>query len=138
MLLTNLYLIIPIKSALTANSKQFYFDYQNGKYGYNTDPSRGAGTFSPFNSGDFKLSFILYALGSYPGPTGNPQATLTKTVTISYSNGSFTITNSTGSADGSGWSGHTTHVEYSITNAQIISNGYLTLSVVLDKHTTSL
>lgn len=25
-----------------------YFDYQNGKYGFNTDPARGADTFVPF------------------------------------------------------------------------------------------
>lgn len=40
--------ITQINGDLSANSKHFYFDYQNGKYGYNTDPSRGAGTFSPF------------------------------------------------------------------------------------------
>ena len=44
-------LISEVISALTANNNGFYFDYQNGKYGYNTDPSRGAGTFSPFSSG---------------------------------------------------------------------------------------
>lgn len=37
--------------SLTANSNQFYFDYQDGKYGYNTDPNRGADTFNPFSSG---------------------------------------------------------------------------------------
>lgn len=42
--------ISSLQSALTVNNNGFYFDYQNGKYGYNTDPSRGAGTFSPFNS----------------------------------------------------------------------------------------
>lgn len=40
-----------IANLLTANNKNFYFDYQDGKYGYNTDPNRGADTFSPFNSG---------------------------------------------------------------------------------------
>ncbi len=39
-----------IANLLTANNKNFYFDYQDGKYGYNTDPNRGADTFSPFNS----------------------------------------------------------------------------------------
>lgn len=29
----------------------FYFDYQDGEYGYNTSPLRGADTFSPFKSG---------------------------------------------------------------------------------------
>lgn len=36
---------------MSANGNQFYFDYQNGQYGYNTDPARGADTFSPFKSG---------------------------------------------------------------------------------------
>ena len=33
-----------------ANNKHFYFDYKNGKYGYNTNPNRGADTFFPFNN----------------------------------------------------------------------------------------
>lgn len=33
---------------LTANGNRFYFDYQDGQYGYNIDPARGADTFSPF------------------------------------------------------------------------------------------
>lgn len=41
--------IIQLNADLSANNNKFYFDYQNGKYGYNTDPSRGAGTFSPFS-----------------------------------------------------------------------------------------
>ena len=36
---------------MIANSKHFYFDYKNGKYGYNTNPNRGADTFHPFSSG---------------------------------------------------------------------------------------
>lgn len=43
---------IQLNADLSANSNHFYFDYQNGKYGYNTDPNRGAGTFSPFNAFD--------------------------------------------------------------------------------------
>ncbi len=38
-----------VNNSLTANSTQFYFDYQDGKYGYNTDPNRGADTFIPFS-----------------------------------------------------------------------------------------
>ena len=56
-------LVGEVKSALTANSNMFYFDYQNGKYGYNTDPSRGAGTFSPFSGGGAKL------IGTYTSTT---------------------------------------------------------------------
>ena len=35
-----------------ANSNQFYFDYQDGKYGFNTNPNRGADTFVPFNKAE--------------------------------------------------------------------------------------
>jgi len=44
-------------SQLTANSKQFYFDYQNGSYGFNTSSSRGADTFSPFKK---EANYIPY------------------------------------------------------------------------------
>ena len=37
---------------LAANNVGFYFDYQNGEYGYNTSPLRGADTFSPFKKGN--------------------------------------------------------------------------------------
>ena len=40
-----------INNDLTANSNHFYFDYKDGKYGYNTDPNRGADTFAPFKNG---------------------------------------------------------------------------------------
>ena len=43
--------IVGINGQLTVNNEQFYFDYQNGKYGYNTSPTRGADTFNPFNEG---------------------------------------------------------------------------------------
>lgn len=33
---------------------KFYPDFQDGKYGFNTDPNRGADSFRPFSS-DFKL-----------------------------------------------------------------------------------
>lgn len=39
-----------VNNSLTANSKHFYFDYKNGKYGYNTNPNRGADTFHPFSN----------------------------------------------------------------------------------------
>ena len=42
--------ITGINNSLTVNGVHFYYDYQGGEYGYNTDPNRGAGTFSPFNS----------------------------------------------------------------------------------------
>ena len=38
-----------LNNQLSVNSNKFYFDYQDGKYGYNTSPNRGADTFRPFN-----------------------------------------------------------------------------------------
>ena len=40
--------IITIDDYVSTNNVKFYFDYQNGEYGYNTSPLRGADTFSPF------------------------------------------------------------------------------------------
>ena len=50
-----------INNSLTANNSQFYFDYQDGKYGYNTDPNRGADTFHPFSSG---IKLVAHASGN--------------------------------------------------------------------------
>ena len=50
-----------VNNSLIANNKHFYFDYKNGKYGYNTNPSRGADTFVPFSSvdeGSFEASAV--------------------------------------------------------------------------------
>ena len=49
-----------LNKSLTANSKQFYFDYKDGKYGFNTSSTRGADTFVPFSSS-------LTKIGSYNG-----------------------------------------------------------------------
>lgn len=37
-------------SSLIANDNQIYMDYQDGKYGINTDSQRGADTFIPFSN----------------------------------------------------------------------------------------
>ena len=42
---------VNVGAMLTANNKEFYFDYQNGQYGFNTDPDRGASTFHAFGEG---------------------------------------------------------------------------------------
>ena len=42
--------VAKIQDELTANNTKLYFDYKDGKYGYNTDPNRGADTFNPFKS----------------------------------------------------------------------------------------
>lgn len=39
---------------LSANSKAFIFDYHDGKYGFNTNPNRGADTFTPFSGTEIK------------------------------------------------------------------------------------
>ena len=39
-----------LTSQLSANGNGFYFDYQNGSYGYNTSPNRGADTFHVFKA----------------------------------------------------------------------------------------
>lgn len=48
-------LCIFLNNSLVANSKHFYFDYKNGKYGYNTNPNRGADTFVPFKSDELHV-----------------------------------------------------------------------------------
>lgn len=58
---------------MTANGNQFYFDYQNGQYGYNTDPERGADTFSPFKSESIKQSISIYGYSSN-GTMYSPEA----------------------------------------------------------------
>ena len=51
---------------MIANSNHFYFDYKNGKYGYNTNPNRGADTFVPFNNIKYQYKDITgIQLGSF-------------------------------------------------------------------------
>jgi hypothetical protein len=42
--------IFNIGNRLQVNNDKFVFDYQNGKWGFNTSEERGADTFHPFNS----------------------------------------------------------------------------------------
>lgn len=37
-------------SLIASDGQKLYFDSKDGKYGYNTDPNRGADTFFPFSS----------------------------------------------------------------------------------------
>lgn len=56
-----------IKDGLTVRDGiSFHFDYQDGKYGFNTDPNRGADTFVPFSSGEIDKAQLLEAL-AYSG-----------------------------------------------------------------------
>lgn len=51
-----------VNSSLTVNDTSFIFDYKDGKYGYNTDPKRGADTFHPFKiEPDFTCIFNDYS-----------------------------------------------------------------------------
>lgn len=43
--------ISDLQNSMSIGNNRVYLDYQNGKYGVNTDPNRGADTFSPFKSG---------------------------------------------------------------------------------------
>lgn len=52
-------------SQLIANDKSFYFDYQDGKYGWNSSSSRGADTFLPFKSDNDIVVFGIR--GGYGG-----------------------------------------------------------------------
>ena len=40
------------------NGNEFYFDYQNGMYGYNTSASRAASTFVPFGDTDYVIPYL--------------------------------------------------------------------------------
>ena len=54
-----------LNSSLTANGKEFYFDYQGGKFGYNESSARGAGTFHPFDSSIVKAFLMIYRSSIY-------------------------------------------------------------------------
>ena len=57
----------------TTGNIKFYFDYQNGKYGFNTSSSRGADTFTPFKQGG-SVS-IPWSLSAYVEVIGNSSKT---------------------------------------------------------------
>ena len=47
-----------VQGQLQVNSNTFYFDYQDGKWGFNTSSNRGADTFHPFNSTNLTIEDI--------------------------------------------------------------------------------
>ena len=55
---------------VASNGQKLYFDSKDGKYGYNTDPSRGADTFFPFSSGVDGITYYARAAMSDNGTTG--------------------------------------------------------------------
>ena len=78
--------VLVLQDELTANNTKLYFDYKDGKYGYNTDPNRGADTFNPFKSDPVSEDIYTnlttvrsYAGDSLPTITGNGYITLRRT-----------------------------------------------------------
>ena len=53
-------------SGSAGSGDTFYFDYQNGSYGFNTSANRGADTFNPFSSGSssYLVSFKVSISGN--------------------------------------------------------------------------
>lgn len=54
------YLTQPYSDITAPDETVFLFDYQNGKYGYNLSPERGADTFFPFSGDSSKYAGELY------------------------------------------------------------------------------
>lgn len=54
--------ITNLNSELTVNGTKFYFDSQGGKWGWNSSPARGAGTFHPFRASHTQ-TYNIYAHG---------------------------------------------------------------------------
>lgn len=54
--------IVKLNNKLEVYNNQFYFDYHNGQWGFNTSESRGADTFHPFNSTQM---IYYYDVGNY-------------------------------------------------------------------------
>lgn len=106
-------------SQLKTGSTSFYFDSKNGKWGWNSDPARGAGTFHPFkqasSAGTYTIDALYNASGAHPGSsstivqlprmTGDGVLAITQSVISGYRDstepadnnitGSITITNNT-------------------------------------------
>ena len=73
-----------LSSELSANGIRFYFDYQDGQYGYNTDPARGADTFSPFNNPSYTIPDFTLGLGDQGGTTAYLPLKGIKSISFSY------------------------------------------------------
>lgn len=57
--------VTTVGNQLKVGSDTFYFDSHDGKYGYNTSPTRGADTFVPFK--DYQILFMGHYTGSFSG-----------------------------------------------------------------------
>lgn len=56
-------------SLVASDGQILYFDSKDGKYGYNTSPSRGADTFFPFSSGGIS-EFTFNSTSSFSAEIG--------------------------------------------------------------------
>ena len=77
-------------SLVATDGQKLYFDSKDGKYGYNTDPSRGADTFVPFKSGGLieatlPLSLVDMTLSARNIHTITYRIDLTDVKTITFS-----------------------------------------------------
>ena len=89
-----------LNNSLVANSKHFYFDYKNGKYGYNTNPNRGADTFHPFSNSQVMTISPFTSLSKTIELDIEPSYVVIFTTTETgyptiYSNGKIQTTNNT-------------------------------------------
>lgn len=84
--------VLALQDELTANNTRLYFDFKDGKYGYNTDPKRGADTFNPFKSGGGNESPYT-VLNTVINAKGNELPTI-------YGNGFITIRRTSASSNG--------------------------------------
>lgn len=75
-----------LQAQLRASGTNFYFDYKNGKYGWNSSSARGAGTFHPFSS-DLTLSIYFSLSGS--GRNASPSSDYHNNQTIGLSTSSY-------------------------------------------------
>lgn len=114
-----------VSSSLTANNNQFYFDYKDGKYGFNTDHNRGADTFIPFSDGSFKISFVINAKTGGAVSSSIDQDSkwsnynLSSTVVLSFDGNKFKMTGNSKSTT-FGVYGGAEYVTVSCTNPKII------------------
>ena len=56
-----------LENKTTVNNVPFYFDYHDGKYGYNTNANRGADTFHPFSGIEYLGEGTTFDVSSYSG-----------------------------------------------------------------------
>ena len=116
-----------VNSSLTANNNKFYFDYQDGKYGFNTDPNRGADTFSPFSSGVNEIAFGWNGSNYGCGIIKKDGTTLGGTVSATTLNGNYVSLNiSTQYKEGTTYKGSITFTALVAGNYKIYENGTVT------------